>query len=120
MTQDEFHKLVHFVMETPAKPPHSLFVGGMDNWHARARLAHFLAMEGIDKTEEALELFHSVVEAEIDEENSEDVEEKVYALQRLSIIERDEKKNDDALNHINQAIELEDTTHLLYKYILSG
>ena len=73
MTQDEFHKLVHFVMDTPAKPPHSLFVGGMDNWHARARLAHFLAMKGIDKTEDALELFHSVVEAEIDEENAEKI-----------------------------------------------
>ena len=120
MTQDEFHKLVHFVMETPAKPPHSLFVGGMDNWHARARLAHFLAMEGIDKTEEALELFHSVVEAEIDEDNAEDVEEKVYALQRLSIIERDQKKNDDALTHINQAIELAESTDFLYKYILRG
>lgn len=107
-------------METPAKPPHSLFVGGMDNWHARARLAHFLAMEGIDKTEEALELFHSVVEAEIDEENSEDVEEKVYALQRLSIIERDQKKNDDSLTHINQAIELAESTDFLYKYILRG
>lgn len=51
MTQEEFHKLVHIVMETPAKPPETLFAGGMDNWHARARLAHFLSMKGIDHTD---------------------------------------------------------------------
>ena len=80
MTQEEFHKLVHLVMDSPAHPPEKLFIGGMDSWHARARLAHFLAMKGIDKTDEALELFHSVVDAEIDDEKAEDVEEKVFAL----------------------------------------
>ena len=95
MTQDEFHKLVHLVMDSPAHPPEKLFIGGMDNWHARARLAHFLAMKGIDKNDEALELFHSIVEAEIDEETAEDVEEKVFALQRLSSLEK-ELNQDDA------------------------
>lgn len=120
MTQEEFHKFVHFVMDSPAKPPESLFTGGMDNWHARARLAHFLALQGIDKTEEALELFHSVVDADIDDEKSEDVEEKVYALQRLSSLERELGQNDAALTHINQAIELAEGTDFLYKYILRG
>lgn len=89
MTQDDFHKLVHFVMDSPAHPPEKLFIGGMDSWHARARLAHFLAMKGIDKTSEALELFHSVVDADIDDEKAEDVEEKVFALQRLSSLEKE-------------------------------
>ena len=120
MTQDEFHKLVHVVMDSPAKPPESLFMGGMDSWQASARLAHFLAMQGIDKTDEALELFHSVVEAEPDEEKSEEVEEKVYALQRLSSLEKDLGQNDEALTHINQAIELAEGTDFLYKYILRG
>ena len=120
MTQEEFHKLVHFVMASPAKPPHSLFNGGMDSWQARARLAHFLAMKGIDKTDEALELFHSVVEADFDEENSEEVEEKVFALQRLSSLEKELGQNDAALNHINMAIELAESTDFLYKYILRG
>ena len=120
MTQEEFHKLVHLVTDSPAKPPESLFAGGMDNWHARARLAHFLAMQGIDKTDEALELFHSVVGADIDDEKSEDVEEKVYALQRLSSLERDLGQSDEALTHINQAIELAEGTDFLYKYILRG
>lgn len=120
MTQDEFHKLVHIVMDSTAKPPESLFAGGMDNWHARARLAHFLAMQSIGKTEEALELFHSVVDADIDDEKSEDVEEKIYALQRLSTLERDLGQNDEALTHINQAIELAEGTDFLYKYILRG
>ena len=88
MTQEAFHKLVHLVMASPAKPPEKLFLGGMDDWHARARLAHFLAMPAVGKTEEALELFHSVVEADVDEENAEDVEEKVFALQKLSDLER--------------------------------
>jgi tetratricopeptide (TPR) repeat protein len=92
----------------------------MDSWQARARLAHFLAMQGIDKTDEALELFHSVVEAEPDEEKSEEVEEKVYALQRLSSLEKELDQNDEALTHINQAIELAEGTDFLYKYILRG
>lgn len=120
MTQDEFHKLVHFVMDSPAKPPHSLFHGGMDKWQARARLAHFLAMKGIDKTDEALELFHSVVEADIDEENSEEVEELVFALQRLSSLLRELGRNEESLTYINQAIELAESTDFLYKYILRG
>ena len=120
MTQDEFHKLVHFVMDSPAKPPETLFAGGMDDWRSRARLAHFLAMEGIDKNDEALELFHSVVEAEVDEDSSEEVEEKVFALQRLSSLERSLGKYDEALRHINLAIELAESTDFLYKYILRG
>ncbi|MBP3780889.1 MAG: tetratricopeptide repeat protein [Selenomonas sp.] len=120
MTQDEFHKLVHFVMDSPAKPPETLFAGGMDDWRSRARLAHFLAMEGIDKNAEALELFHSVVEAEVDEDSSEEVEEKVFALQRLSSLERSLSKYDEALRHINLAIELAESTDFLYKYILRG
>ena len=120
MTQDTFHKLVHLVLDSPARPPEKLFIGGMDNWHARARLAHFLAMKGIDKTDEALELFHSVVEADIDEEKAEDVEEKVFALQRLSSLEKELGKFDDSLRHIDMAIELAESTDFLYKYILRG
>ena len=32
MTQDTFHKLVHLVLDSPARPPEKLFIGGMDNW----------------------------------------------------------------------------------------
>ena len=120
MTQDEFHKLVHLVMDSPAKPPENLFAGGMDSWHARARLAHFLAMKGIDKTSEALELFRSVVEENIDEEKAEDVEEKVFALQRLSDVEKSLNQDRRALEHINLAIELAESTDFLYKYVLRG
>ena len=121
MTQEEFHKLVHLVMESPAKPPEKLFIGGMDDWHARARLAHFHAMPAVHKTEEALELFRSVVEADVDEENAEDVEEKVFALQKLSDIERKQDgMEEDALRHIDEAIELAESTDFLYKYILRG
>ena len=121
MTQEAFHKLVHLVMASPAKPPEKLFLGGMDDWHARARLAHFLAMPTVGKTEEALELFHSVVEADVDEENAEDVEEKVFALQKLSDLERKQDNTaEDALRHIDAAIELAESTDFLYKYILRG
>jgi len=120
MTQDEFHKLVHLVMDSPAKPPENLFAGGMDSWHARARLAHFLAMKGIDKTSEALELFRSVVEENIDEEKAEDVEEKVFALQRLSDVEKSLNQDRRALEHINLTIELAEGTDFLYKYVLRG
>ncbi len=120
MTQDEFHKLVHVVMDSPAKPPENLFAGGMDNWRARARLAHFLAMEGIDQNAAALELFHSVVEADVNDAIAEEVEEKVFALQRLSSLERTLGKFEESLNHINLAIELAESTDFLYKYILRG
>jgi len=121
LTQEEFHKLVHLVIDSPAKPPETLFIGGMDNWHARARLAHFLAMPTINKPETALELFHSVVDVDVDEENAEDVEEKVFALQRLSSLTKEvEGPNEKALDYINKAIELAESTDFLYKYILRG
>lgn len=121
MTQEQFHELVHLVREIPGAPPEKLFAGGMDDWHSRARLAHFLAMPNVGKTEEAIELFRSVVEAAVDEESSEDVEEKVFALQKLSGLERNiDGKAEEALHHINLAIELAESTDFLYKYILRG
>lgn len=120
MNSHDFHELVHYVMESPAKAPASLFTGGFDDWRSRARLAHFLAMPELKKHDEAIELFRSVVEIEIDEENPEQVEEKVYALQRLSYCYRDDKKYDEALHYINLAIQLAESTDYLYKYILRG
>lgn len=120
MNSHDFHELVHYVMESPAKAPASLFAGGFDDWRSRARLAHFLAMPELKKHDEAIELFRSVVEIEIDEENPEQVEEKVYALQRLSYCYRDDKKYDEALHYINLAIQLAESTDYLYKYILRG
>ena len=120
MNHSDFHKLVHVVLDSKAKPPATLFARGFDDWHCRARLAHFLAMPDLNHIDEAIELFRSVVEAEIDEENSEDVEEKVFALQKLSEIERENKKPEEALDHISEAIELAESTDFLYKYILRG
>ena len=50
MTQEEFHKLVHHVIDrqTPP-PPETLFAGGMDNWHARARLSQCLNQSTVMK-----------------------------------------------------------------------
>ena len=118
MNSHEFHELTHYVMDSPASPPASLFAGGFDDWRSRARLAHFLAMPELKKHDEAIELFRSVVEVEIDEENPEQVEEKVYALQRLSSCLREDKKYDDALHYINLAVQLVESTDYLYKYIL--
>lgn len=120
MNSHEFHELTHYVMDSPASPPASLFAGGFDDWRSRARLAHFLAMPELKKHDEAIELFRSVVEVEIDEENPEQVEEKVYALQRLSSCLREDKKYDDALHYINLAVQLVESTDYLYKYILRG
>lgn len=121
MNTAQFDELVHLVMESKLKPPHFLFHGGYDDWHTRARLAHFLAMPDFNKTDEAVELFKTIVEAEVDEENSEDVEEKVFALQRLSTCLRTQKDQlENALNYINLAIELAESTDFLYKYVLRG
>ena len=120
MNSHDFHELTHYVMDSPAHPPASLFAGGFDDWRSRARLAHFLAMPELKKKDEAVELFRSVVEAEIDEENPEQVEEKVYALQRLSSCLREEKKYEEALHYINLAVELVESTDYMYKYILRG
>ena len=120
MNSHDFHELTHYVMDSPAHPPVSLFAGGFDDWRSRARLAHFLAMPELKKKDEAVELFRSVVEAEIDEENPEQVEEKVYALQRLSSCLREEKKYEEALHYINLAVELVESTDYMYKYILRG
>ncbi len=120
MTQDTFHKLVHVVCDSPAHPPETLFAGGMDDWHARARLAHFLAMQGIDREEEASELFHSVAEADYDEDTAEDVEEYAYAMQRLSAMNREAGDLEAALKYIGLAIEAVESTDFLYKYITRG
>ena len=110
MTHDDFDALVELVLASKRRPPEALFAGGFDDWHARARLGHFLAMQEIGRNEEARELFHSVLDEEVDEENREDVEEKIFALQRLSEIEHAAKENEAALEHINLAIELAENT----------
>ncbi len=121
MDATEFNDLVTLVMESNLKPPDSLFHGGYDDWHARARLAHFLAMPDFDKPAIAIELFKTIVEIETNEENPEDVEEKVFALQRLSSCLRTEKdKLEESLTYISLAIELAEGTDFLYKYILRG
>lgn len=120
MNSHEFHELTHYVIDSPAKPPASLFSGGFDDWKSRARLAHFLAMPELKKRDEAIELFRTVVEVEVSEDNPEEVEEKVYALQRLASCMREEKKYEDALHYINLAVELVESTDYLYKYILRG
>ncbi|ERJ95460.1 hypothetical protein HMPREF1992_00706 [Selenomonas sp. oral taxon 892 str. F0426] len=122
MTQERFHELIHIVLDSlgSAAPPHDLFAGGVDDWHARARLAHFLAQRAEYRTE-ALELFQSVVDAEPNEELAQDVEEKVYAMQGLSALEATETETQEAaLEHINLAIECAESTDFLYKYILRG
>ena len=120
MNSHDFHELTHYVIDSPAKPPASLFAGGFDDWKSRVRLAHFLAMPELKKRDEAIELFRTVVEIEVSEDNPEEVEEKVYALQRLASCLREEKKYDDALHYINLAVELVESTDYLYKYILRG
>jgi tetratricopeptide (TPR) repeat protein len=120
MNAATFHKLVHIAMDSKAKPPASLFIKGVDDWHVRARVAHFLAMGDIARYDEAIELFRTVIETEIDEASSEDVEEKVFAMQRLSEIESDRQDYERALKHIGLAIELAENTDFLYKYILRG
>ena len=62
----------------------------------------------------------SVLDVEPDEENSQDVEEKAYALQHLSQVEKDQKIYNKALEHINMAIETAESYDYLYKYILRG
>lgn len=121
MTHEEFHELIHLVIDSPAHPPHALFDGGYDDWHARARLAHFLIMPEFNRIDTAIALFKSVVTAEVHDENSEDIEEKAFALQRLSLSLRNEKKDlEDALYHINLAIKLAEGSDFLYKYVLRG
>ncbi|AOH48421.1 hypothetical protein BCS37_08185 [Selenomonas sp. oral taxon 920] len=122
MTEERFHELIHVVLDRlgAAAPPHDLFAGGVQDWHARARLAHFLAQEE-EYRSDALTLFQSVIDAEPNEELSQDVEEKVYAMQGLSALEAAEKESQEAaLEHINLAIECAESTDFLYKYILRG
>ncbi|WP_196593170.1 tetratricopeptide repeat protein [Pectinatus sottacetonis] len=120
MNNRDFHALTHLVIDSQIKPPLSLFAKGFDDWHVRARLAHFLIMPQFNKKQESIELFRSVVEAEVNPNSSEDIEEKIYALQHLSLILRDDKLLDDALHYINLSIELVEEYDFLYKYILRG
>ncbi|WP_196603201.1 tetratricopeptide repeat protein [Pectinatus haikarae] len=120
MNSNKFHELTHLIMDSKAKPPAALFAGGFDDWHARARLAHFLVLPEFNKKSESVELFRSIVETEPDENSGEDIEEKLYALQHLSMIMLDEKELDHALIYINKAIELAEENDFLYKYILRG
>ncbi|MBP3231548.1 MAG: tetratricopeptide repeat protein [Anaerovibrio sp.] len=120
MNTEEFSQLIDLVLSTSANPPEKLFDGGYDDWHCRARLAHFLAMPEINRLPQAKELFISVIPVQPNEENSEDIEEKIYALQHLSQLEKDEKAYSDSLEHINLAIEATESYDYLYRYILRG
>lgn len=120
MNKETFDILIDNVLETSARPPESLFDGGIDDWHCRARLAHFLAMPELNKPNEATELFLSVIDVEPNEESSEDIEEKAYALQHLSQMKKDAEEYDAALEYINLAIETAENSDFLYRYILRG
>ncbi|WP_314620168.1 tetratricopeptide repeat protein [uncultured Selenomonas sp.] len=120
MTKEDFAALVELVLTSKRRPPDVLFAGGFDDWHARARLGHFLAMQEVGRSQEARELFVSILAEEVDEGNSEDIEEKAFALQRLSEIEHAAKEHEAALEHMNLAIELVENTDYLYKFILRG
>lgn len=120
MNEERFQDLVEYVQSTSANPPEHLFSGGYEDWHCRARLAQFLSMEGIDKTDEAIELFKSIEDIEPDEENSQDIEEKIYALQKLSHLYKEKKEFNEAMAYICNAIELAESTDYLYRYILRG
>ena len=119
MNEERFQDLVEYVQSTSANPPEHLFSGGYEDWHCRARLAQFLSMEGIDKTDEAIELFKSIEDIEPDEENSQDIEEKIYALQKLSHLYKEKKEFNEAMTYICNAIELAESTDYLYRYISS-
>lgn len=131
MDTQKFQELVDIVFNSTISPlpPRHIFLGGKDDWHCRARLAHFLAMPSIGHKADAIELFKTVVDEEPDLDNAEDVEEKIFALQVLSSCMRPEKKLgfppdiaalDESLRYINLAIELAEETDFLYKYILRG
>ena len=120
MNEERFQDVVEYVQSTSANPPEHLFSGGYEDWHCRARLAQFLSMEGIDKTDEAIELFKSIEDIEPDEENSQDIEEKIYALQKLSHLYKEKKEFNEAMTYICNAIELAESTDYLYRYILRG
>lgn len=119
MDKDTFDILVENVLET-ARPPKELFAKGYDDWHCRARLAHFLAMPELNRPDAAQELFRSVVEIEPNPESSEDIEEKTYALQHLSQMLKDAQDYEAALNYINLALETAEDSDFLYRYILRG
>lgn len=120
MNKEQFDALVDTVLETSARPPENLFEGGYEDWHCRARLAHFLAMPELNRPDAARELFLSVIDAVPDEESSEDIEEKTYALQHFSQLERDAKSYEAALEYINLALETAENSDFLYRYILRG
>lgn len=122
MNQETFHRLIHVVIDRlgASAPPHDLFAGGVDDWHSRARLAHFL-LQMPEHRAEGISLLQSVVDAKVNEDLAQDVEEKVYALQALSAAESENPElRDAALEHINLAIECAESTDFLYKYILRG
>lgn len=92
MTQIEFKKLVNIVSASKNPPPLSIFADGVEDWHSRCRLAQFLSLPSVPGHEEdAIELFKSIEPADVDMEDSEDVEEKISGLQRLAELLRTKK-----------------------------
>lgn len=120
MNEERFLELVDFVKGTRANPPEHLFEEGYADWHSRARLAQFLAMDGIDKQDDAIELLLTVADVEPNDEDSQDVEEKIYALQKLSQLYKDKEQYTDAMKYICMALEEAENTDYLYKYITRG
>ena len=120
MNSETFYQLTDLVMESPAKPPPTLFAGGFDDWHARAHLGHILSDPGFDRIAEAKELFLSILDQEIDSDFAPDIETKAYALQKLAALEANEKSYEQAVYHISLAIETAEESDYLYRYLLRG
>lgn len=120
MNTTQFDQLRALVLASNAKPPASLFAGGYEDWRSRARLAHFLCLPALDREADGVELFRSVVDASIDETDPEEIEEKAFALQKLSVCHRTHKRWDEALAAINAALEVAESSDYLYKYVLRG
>lgn len=121
MTEIEFKKLVNIAAASKNPPPLAIFSGGVEDWRSRCRLAQFLSLPSVPgHLEDAIELFKSIEAASVDDEDSEEVEEKAAGLQRLAELLRERKEYKAALHYINRAIELAEGTDFLYKFVLRG
>lgn len=120
MNATDFNQSCELVLASDAKPPAALFSGGYEDWRCRARLAHFLCLPEYGREDAGIELFESIFDAPTGEDNPEDLEEKVFALQKLSACHRANKRWNESLRAINAALELAESSDYLYKYILRG
>ncbi|BAL85042.1 hypothetical protein SELR_pSRC102350 (plasmid) [Selenomonas ruminantium subsp. lactilytica TAM6421] len=123
MTKEKYNELVQLVQDKSKLTPPLLTYNNYDNWEHKATLARLLNMYGLNYPKYAIELFRDAIAIPLNEKSSDrssDIDLRAWALRDLSILESQQGDNEQALQHIEQAIDLAESRTDDYEFTIRG